>query len=104
MFVAPNREGLARALALPMSAVTEDQSLVGEWRPVILSVEGPITTRKVRQLENQWDKSNKHRAYLLGKLVEADRARAAAEQAIVDSIAEQRQLQDDVLRELGIQI
>ena len=33
------------------SAVMEDQSLVGDWRPVILSVEGPITPRKVRQLE-----------------------------------------------------
>src|SRR5262245_25142071 len=49
--VAPNREALARGLGLPMSAVTEDQSLVGDWRPVMLTVEGPITTRKVRQLE-----------------------------------------------------
>ncbi len=50
--LAANRESLARGLALPASAVLEDQSLVGDWRPVILNVEGPITPRKVRQLES----------------------------------------------------
>jgi membrane-bound ClpP family serine protease len=49
--LAKDPEALARGLALPHSAVVEDQSLVGDWRPVILSVEGPITPRKVRQLE-----------------------------------------------------
>ena len=29
----------------------EDQSLVGDWRPVMLELEGPITPRKVRQLQ-----------------------------------------------------
>lgn len=49
--LAGSAEALARGLALPPSAVVEDQSLVGNWRPVILNVEGPITPRKVRQLE-----------------------------------------------------
>jgi membrane-bound ClpP family serine protease len=46
-------ESLARGLALPASAVVEDQSLLGEWRPVMLQVEGPITSRRVRQLETE---------------------------------------------------
>jgi membrane-bound ClpP family serine protease len=49
--LASDREELARGLALPPEAVVEDQSLVGDWRPVILKVEGPLTPRKVRQLE-----------------------------------------------------
>lgn len=49
--LAADREALARGLALPPEAVVEDQSLVGDWRPVMLTLEGPITARKVRQLE-----------------------------------------------------
>lgn len=49
--LATDRAALARGLALPPEAVVEDQSLVGDWRPVILTVDGPLTPRKVRQLE-----------------------------------------------------
>lgn len=49
--LASDRDALARGLALPPSAVVEDQSLVGDWRPVILTIEGPITKRKARQLD-----------------------------------------------------
>jgi membrane-bound ClpP family serine protease len=49
--LASDRDALARGLALAPEAVVEDQSLVGEWRPVMLMVEGPLTPRKVRQLE-----------------------------------------------------
>jgi membrane-bound ClpP family serine protease len=49
--LATGRDALARGLALSPDAVVEDQSLVGDWRPVMLTVEGPLTPRKVRQLE-----------------------------------------------------
>ncbi len=49
--LAAERNTLARGLALPTEAVVEDQSLVGDWRPVMLELEGPITPRKVRQLQ-----------------------------------------------------
>jgi membrane-bound serine protease (ClpP class) len=48
--LASDRDALARGLALAPEAVIEDQSLVGDWRPVMLRVEGPITPKKVRQL------------------------------------------------------
>jgi|SRR5882672_2564741 len=60
--------------------------------------------RKLRQLENQWDKARRHRAYQLQAIVDADRVCFAAEQTLVEAVVEQRQQQDDVLRELGIQI
>ena len=49
--LAADSAALARGLALPPEDVIEDQSLVGDWRPVMLELEGPITARTVRQLQ-----------------------------------------------------
>jgi membrane-bound serine protease (ClpP class) len=49
--LASDRQGLARGLALRPQAVVEDQSLLGDWDPVMLSVDGPITPREARQLD-----------------------------------------------------
>lgn len=49
--LAEDSAGLARGLGLPPEDVIEDQSLVGDWRPVMLELEGPMTQRKVRQLQ-----------------------------------------------------
>jgi membrane-bound serine protease (ClpP class) len=49
--LASDDESLARGLGLPLEAVKQDQSLVGDWKPVMLRVEGPITRRKVSQLK-----------------------------------------------------
>jgi membrane-bound ClpP family serine protease len=49
--LANDRDALARGLALLPEAVVEDQSLVGDWSPVMVTIEGPITPRKARQLD-----------------------------------------------------
>ena len=49
--LASDNDALARGLGLSPDAVKQDQSLVGDWRPVMLRIEGPITRRKVSQLE-----------------------------------------------------
>jgi membrane-bound serine protease (ClpP class) len=49
--LASDPAALASGLGLPPEAVIEDQSLVGDWRPVMLELDGPITPRKVRQLQ-----------------------------------------------------
>jgi membrane-bound ClpP family serine protease len=49
--LASDRQALARGLAVRPGAVVEDQSLVGDWRPVMVNIEGPITPRKARQLD-----------------------------------------------------
>jgi membrane-bound serine protease (ClpP class) len=49
--LAGNRDDLARGLGLPPQAVVEDQSLVGDWRPVIININGPVTPRVVRQVQ-----------------------------------------------------
>jgi membrane-bound ClpP family serine protease len=51
LLLASDTEALARGLGLPVSAVSQDQSMLGNRRPVMLRIEGPITSRKVRQLE-----------------------------------------------------
>ncbi len=48
--LAADRDTLAERLRLVPEAVVEDQSLLGEWRPVMINVDGPITGRMVRQL------------------------------------------------------
>ena len=49
--LASNTDALARGLALAPQAVVEDQSLVGDWRPVIVELAGPITPRNVHQIQ-----------------------------------------------------
>ncbi len=49
--LANDEDALARGLSLPPDAVKQDQSLVGDWQPVMLRIEGPITRRKVSQLK-----------------------------------------------------
>lgn len=50
-YLAADRDTLARALAVPGAALLEDQSLAGEWRPVMVDLSGPITNRAVRRIE-----------------------------------------------------
>ena len=50
-YVAEDREAAAWALRLPADALVEDQSLVGDWRPVMLTIQGPITARVAHRIE-----------------------------------------------------
>jgi membrane-bound ClpP family serine protease len=49
--LASNSDELARGLALRPESVIEDQSLMGNWRPVMINIDEPITPRTVRQIE-----------------------------------------------------
>jgi membrane-bound ClpP family serine protease len=49
--LASDPEELAHLLSLKPEAVKQDQSLVGDWRPVMLTIDGPISRRKLRQIE-----------------------------------------------------
>jgi membrane-bound ClpP family serine protease len=56
-YLPADRAALARALSLPPEALDDDPSLAGAWRPVRISLEGPITTslvsRTQRTIDNQ---------------------------------------------------
>lgn len=49
--LADDRRSLAQLMSLRPEAVEEDQSLVGDWRPIMVSIDGPVTPRKARQLD-----------------------------------------------------
>jgi membrane-bound ClpP family serine protease len=49
--LANDNESLARGLGLAPEALKQDQSQLGDWRPVMVRVDGPITRRKVSQIK-----------------------------------------------------
>ncbi|MEO0530182.1 MAG: NfeD family protein [Planctomycetota bacterium] len=50
-YLADDRDALARTLAVPSTALLEDQSLDGEWKPVMVDLSGPVTARSVKRIE-----------------------------------------------------
>ena len=51
-YLASSREGLARALAVPVEALQERDMLSGHWKPVMVDVSGPMTMRLASQIES----------------------------------------------------
>jgi len=51
-YLASTREGLAKAFAVPVESLVEDDSLASEWKPVMLELEGELTPRLAGQLES----------------------------------------------------
>ncbi|QDV72390.1 NfeD family protein [Botrimarina mediterranea] len=50
-YLVADRESLARALSVPSESLNEDQSIAGEWRPVMVDLSGPVNQRLVRRIE-----------------------------------------------------
>lgn len=50
-YLVSDREALARTLAVPNADLLEDQSLDGEWNPVMVDLSGPVTARLVKRIE-----------------------------------------------------
>jgi membrane-bound ClpP family serine protease len=51
VLLASDADELARVLGLPPEAMKQDQSMLGDWRPVMVYIDGPLTRRKTHQLE-----------------------------------------------------
>jgi membrane-bound ClpP family serine protease len=80
---------LARGLALAPEAVIEDQSLVGDWRPVMLELEGPITPRKVRQLQTLiGSEINDHQVNWIGLRIDSTGGKLEDCLQLADTLAE----------------
>ncbi len=50
-FLAADRQGLARALNVPLAAIREEDTLAGEWSPTIIDLQGPITPQMTNRVE-----------------------------------------------------
>ncbi|MEM1304969.1 MAG: hypothetical protein AAGG46_08730, partial [Planctomycetota bacterium] len=51
-FLAPNRAALARALQTTVDSLEEDQSLLADWRPVMIDLQGPVTPRVKQRISS----------------------------------------------------
>lgn len=49
-YLATNVDVLARSLQVPVRSLEEDQSLLADWRPVVIDLAGPITSRAARRV------------------------------------------------------
>ena len=87
--LASDPAALARGLGLKPEAVIEDQSLVGDWRPVVLELEGPITPRKVRQLQTLiGSEINDHHVNWIGLRIDSSGGELENCVQLADTIAE----------------
>ena len=50
-YLAADRDALARALGVASETLIEDQSLLAQWNPVVIDIEGPITGTTVDRIE-----------------------------------------------------
>jgi membrane-bound serine protease (ClpP class) len=60
-YLAANRAELARALSVPASQLQDDPSLWGDWRPIQIVIEGPITPSLVSRVERTIQKEIRER-------------------------------------------
>lgn len=88
-YLAADREALAQALALPGAALLEDQSLAGEWRPVMVDLSGPITNRLVRRIETLLgDELERNRVNWVGVRIDSSGGDVPAALRLAQTLAE----------------
>ncbi|NOZ41234.1 MAG: hypothetical protein GXP24_13560 [Planctomycetes bacterium] len=86
-FLATNREGLARALNVPVAAIREEDTLAGEWSPTIIDLQGPITPRMANQLETMLTTALEHRYNWIGLRIDSGGGDWAASVQIATTLA-----------------
>ncbi|CAN0348719.1 unnamed protein product, partial [Ectocarpus sp. 4 AP-2014] len=88
-YLAADRDALAQALALPGAALLEDQSLAGEWRPVMVDLSGPITNRLVRRIETLLgDELERNRVNWVGVRIDSSGGNVPAALRLAQTLAD----------------
>ncbi|WP_218932315.1 NfeD family protein [Adhaeretor mobilis] len=75
---------VARALDVPLAALQEDRSLMGDWRPILLEIRGPITPSVASQLETLIGRELKRGANWIGLRIESSGGNAVASTALAN--------------------
>ena len=70
-FLASNREGLARALQVPVAAIREEDTLAGEWKPTIIDLQGEITPRVASRIETMLTTALEQRVNWIGVRIDS---------------------------------
>ncbi len=87
--LASDQEALARGLGLPLQAVKQDQSIVGDWQPIMLRIDGPITRRKVSQLKTLiGSELRDHKVNWIGVSIDSEGGELEDCRQLADTLAE----------------
>ncbi|MEN0111390.1 MAG: NfeD family protein [Planctomycetota bacterium] len=87
--LATDRAALAQALDADARSLSEDESGVGEWRPVMIDVTGPVTPKLARRVETLiGDELERNGVNWIGVRIESSSGDLAAALRLAQSLAE----------------
>ncbi|QDT69932.1 hypothetical protein MalM25_28760 [Planctomycetes bacterium MalM25] len=88
-YLVSDRDALARALAVPGAALLEDEALAGDWRPVMVDLGGPLTTRAAKRIENLLgDQLERHEVNWIGLRIDSSTGDLNAALRLAQTLAE----------------
>ncbi len=88
-YLAQDRAALARALGVEASLLDPKQPLLGEWRPAIIDLDGPITQSLVSQLETLLgEEIGQRQSNWIGLRIDSSGGDLEASLALAQTIAE----------------
>ncbi len=86
-FLATDRNGLARALDVPLEAIREEDTLAGEWVPTMIDLRGPITHRMANQMETMLSTAIEQNINWIGLRIDSAGGDLAASVRIATTLA-----------------
>jgi len=86
-FLAADREGLAQALEVSVAAIREDDTLAGEWLPMIIDLQGPLTPRLANQFETMLNTAMEQGANWIGVRIDSGGGDLVASLQIATTVA-----------------
>lgn len=88
-YLVSDRDALARALAVPGAALLEDEALAGDWRPVMVDLDGPLTARAAKRIENLLgDQLDRHEVNWIGLRIDSSTGDLNAALRLAQTLAE----------------
>lgn len=88
-YLVSDRDALARALAVPGAALLEDEALAGDWRPVMVDLDGPLTRRAAKRIETLLgDQLDRHRVNWIGLRIDSSTGDLTAALRLAQTLAE----------------
>ena len=86
-FLSADRTGLAQALRVPLTAIHEEDTLAGEWRPILIDVQGPITPLLANRIETMLTTALEQNINWIGLRIDSSGGDLAASLRIASTLA-----------------
>ncbi len=89
-YLAPDRAAVAQALSVPQRELEDDPSLFGEWRPVRMALEGPLTPSSVTRAQHTIEKQLRdHRTNFIVLVIDSPGGTLADSMNLANFLADQ---------------